>query len=472
MRMSEERMVDESEIMVREEAAFSAALRPGAALSFFFVCLFIAAIYARPEDIFPSVGALHLTFLLGTCAVASFLWSLFSGVVSLTWPRELRIIFLLTVWFAAGVPFAYWRGGSFQVLTEIWLKTVLIFFLLTQTLVTLKRIRAVLWVIILSELVVTAYSLAAPSQETWKTCLGCGAGGVGDRMVGINQGFLYWNVLGIALGMTLPYMAALFIAKPSVLRSGLLAATTISMLWMQVLTASRSGTLVVGFSVLLTSLLIARGSPRGRIVRTGTVLALVVTICLAPAVFWERISTVMDDHSAAINTPEASADMSKQERFALLMRSVTYTIEHPLFGLGLGNFDVANGSELQTPEAWIGSHNTFTQVSSEGGIPALLLFLALLATALSGMKRVMRLTAEDPHRFELNLMARATLVSLLSFILGAFFAHKGYDYYVYAGPIAIAVGLQQIVATEQTTFVPVSRNLTSQPQQLSPGWTL
>lgn len=470
--MSEERLIDESGIVMREHPPSSAELRPGAALSFFFVCLFIVAIYARPEDVFPSVGQLHLTFLLGTCAVVSFLWSLFSGDVSLIWSGELRLVLLLTVWFAAGVPFAYWRGGSLMVLTQTWLKTVLIFFLLTQTLVTLKRIRAVLWAIILSELVVTAYSLAAPSQETWKACLGCGTGGVGDRMVGINQGFLYWNVLGIALGMTLPFMAALFIARPSVLRSGLLAATTVSMLWMQVLTASRSGTLVAAFSVILTSFLVARGSPRGRIVRTGTVLALVVTICLAPAVFWERISTIVDDHSAPIHTTEASADLSKQERFTLLMRSVTYTMEHPLFGLGLGNFDVANGNDLQTSEAWIGSHNTYTQISSEAGIPALLLFLALLTTVLRSMKRVMRLTAEDPQRFELDLMARATLVSLLSFALGAFFAHKGYDYYVYTGPIAIAVGIQQIVATGQKTSVLVSRNLASQPQQLSPGWTL
>lgn len=470
--MNEERLIDESEIVVREDAISSAELRPGAPLSFSFVCLFIVAIYARPEDVFPSVGALHLTFLLGACAVVSFLWSLFSGDVSLIWPRELRIILLLTMWFAAGVPFAYWRGGSLQVLTETWLKTVLIFFLLTQTLVTLKRIRAVLWAIILSELVVTAYSLVAPSGETWKACLGCATGGAADRMVGVSQGFLYWNVLGIALGMTLPYMAALFITKPSILRSSLLAATTVSMLWMQVLTASRSGTVVVGFSVLLTSVLVARGSPRGKTVRTGTVLAMVATICLAPAVFWERISTITEEQPPAVGTVEASADLSKQERFTLLMRSVTYTIEHPLFGLGLGNFDVANGNDLQNPEAWIGSHNTYTQISSEAGIPALLLFLALLTTVVRSMKRVMRLTAEDPQRFELDLMARATLVSLLSFALGALFAHKGYDYYAYTGPIAIAVGIQHIATSKQIASAPVSRSLASQTQEFSTGWTL
>lgn len=449
-------------MVVREDATSSAELRPGAALSFFFVCLFMVAIYARPEDIFPSVGAAHLTFILGACAAASFLWSLFSGDVSLTWSRELRIILLLTAWFAAGVPFAYWRSGSLQVLTETWLKTVLIFFLLTQTLITLKRIRVVLWAIVLSALVVTLYSLAASSR----------GGEIGQRVIGISRGFLCWNFLGIALGVIIPYMAALFIAKRSAIRSILLAATIASMSWLQVLTASRSGTLVVAFSVILTCLLVSSGSSRGRIVRMGTVSALLVTICLAPGVFWERISTITDNDAAPANTEAGSADMSKQERFTLLMQSVTCTMEHPLFGLGLGNFNVASGSNSYSSVAWLGTHNTYTQISSEAGVPALLLYLALLYTVLNNMKQVMLVTNHDPQSVELNLMARASIVSLLSFVFAAFFAHIGYEYYVYTVPIAVAVGIRQITAARQIASMPFGRDLLSQPQHLSPGWTL
>jgi O-antigen ligase len=461
---------DQDCVELQKDVAASNEPRPGGTLSFVFVCLFIVAIYARPEDVFPIVAQVHLTFLLGMCAGAFFLWSLLFGDVSLFWSRELQLILFLTAWFTAGVPFAYWRGGSLQVLTETWLKTVLIFSLLTQTLVTLKRVRTVLWAIILSELTVTVYSLAAPSQLTLG-CVGCGAGrGSGERMIGVSNGFLYWNLVGIALGMIIPYMAALFIERPSALRSTLLAATAVSMMWMQVLTASRSGTVVAVFAVILTSLLVCRGSPRGKVVRWGTMIALLVTICLAPSVFWERVATIVDD-SAPANAVEASAVVSKDDHLQLLTRSVTFTIEHPFFGLGLGNFAVANGNELQEAEAWLGTHNTFTQISSEAGIPALLLFLALLITVLRGMKRVMRLT-EDPQSVELNLMARATLVSLLSFMLGAFFAHKGYDYYVYTGPIAVAVGVQRIAVARQKAFASVDPSLASQPQDLSRGWTL
>lgn len=471
MHMSEERLINESGIVLREDAAPSTELHPGAGLSFFFVCLFVVAIYARPEDVFPSVGELHLTFLLGICAAASFLWSLVSGDASLTWSRELQLILFLTAWFAAGVPFAYWRGGSFQVLTETWLKTVLIFFLLTQTLVTLKRARVVLWAVILSELIVTIYSLAAPSELTWG-CVGCEAGrGSGGRMVGVSNGFLYWNLVGIALGMIIPYMAALFIEKSSTLRSALLAATAVSMMWMQVLTASRSGTVVAVFSVILTSLVVCRSSPRGNVVRWGAVIALLVTICLAPGVFWERIATIVDD-SASANAVEASAAQSKDEHVDLLKRSVTLTLEHPLFGLGLGNFSVVNGSETQGPDSWMGTHNTFTQISSEAGLPALLLYVALLYAVLHNMKQVVRETNDDPQKIELNLMARASIVSLLSFILGAFFAHKAYDYYVYTVPIAVAVGVYRIAAANPKTSLAVDPSLASSPQHLNTGWTL
>src|SRR5690349_21596552 len=129
-------------------------------LCFFFTCAFVAAIYARPEDIFPIIGQFRVTFVLGVCAGATFLWSLFVGEAPILWHRETRLILWMTVWFTASVPFAYWRTGSLDVLLQSWLKTTFIVFLLAQTLISLSRIRTVIWIILLSELAVTAYSLA------------------------------------------------------------------------------------------------------------------------------------------------------------------------------------------------------------------------------------------------------------------------------------------------------------------------
>jgi O-antigen ligase len=116
--------------------------------------------------------------------------------------------------------------------------------------------------------------------------------------------------------------------------------------------------------------------------------------------------------------------------------------------LGLGNFVVANGTDVGQPGAWEGTHNTFTEISSEAGLPALFLFLGLLATALRNIKRIGKTFFNNPEGLELNLMARATLASLLSFAFGALFAHLAYEYYLFY-LVAIGVGMQQVARTMQ-----------------------
>ena len=422
-------------------------------LTFFFLWLFTVAVFARPEDIFPSLAPLHLTFVFGVCAGVTYLGALLWGHARLLWTRELTIVLLLTAWYIAGVPFALWRHGSFQTLTDVWLKTLLIFFLLTQALVTLDRIRKLLWAIILSELVVASLSIVLSSKAIW----------LGDRMLGFNLGILGWNFLGIAEAVTIPYVAAIFVARRSVLETSVLAAALISMTWMLVLTASRSGFLDVVFSTALTSLLVLRGSSRGKIIGAAIALAVVVAISLAPQVFWERVGTMWDGPGASANKVAASARQSEEERGTLLTRSLEYTLEHPMFGLGLGNFVVANGTDVGQPGAWEGTHNTFTEISSEAGVPALFLFLGLLATALRNIKRIGKTLLNNPGVVELNLMARATLASLVSFAFGALFAHLAYEYYLFY-LVAIGVGIQQVARTVQAISLAPASAFASSPR--------
>ncbi|HWZ46045.1 MAG TPA: O-antigen ligase family protein [Candidatus Saccharimonadales bacterium] len=406
---------------------------------FLFLWLFTVAVYARPEDIFPFLGTLHLTFTCGLLAGVTYLLAWLSGRARPFWTKEMGVILLLTAWYIVGLPFALWRGGSFQVLVNVWLKTVLIFFLLTQTLLTMERIRALLWAIILSELVVTGFSIIEASSVAW----------VGGRMLGVSLGILGWNFLGIAAAMTIPYIAALFMLQRSFLKAGLLITASASMLWMLVLTASRGGLLSVVLSVGLTLLLVLRGSARGRLTGMAIVLALFAAIALAPKVLWQRLGTVWNASDIYADQVAASAAASQEDHIAVLDRSVRYTLEHPVFGLGLGNFQVASGIELHQPGAWVGTHNTFTEVSSEAGIPALVMLTALLAMAVRNMRIAGRTPASSFEGMELNLMARATLVSLLSFIFGGFFVHVAYEYYSFY-PVAVAVAIRSLAQAHRS----------------------
>jgi O-antigen ligase len=331
----------------------------------------------------------------------------------------------------------------------VWLKTLFIFFLLTQTLLTLKRIRALLWAIILSELAVTGFSIIQSSKVTW----------VGERMLGFNQGILGWNFLGIAAAVTLPYIAAILVLTRSALKSALLITASLSMMWMLMLTASRGGVLNVVFSVVLTWLFVLCGSVRGRIIGAGIILAMVLAVCLAPTVLWQRLGTIWGDPDIYAGQVAASAEESKEDHLSVLVRSIQYTLEHPIFGLGLGNFQVASGTELGQPSAWMGTHNTFTEISSEAGIPALLLFLGLIVTAMRNVGKAGALI-QGPEGMELQLIARATKASLLSFAFGAFFAHLAYEYYCFY-PLAVAVGVQHVAER----YAPLA--LRTRPIQLS-----
>src|SRR5579864_1032763 len=95
----------------------------GTALAFAFVLLFTFAAFGRPEDIVSVLGSLHLTFIFGACAGLAYVRAHLMGRARIRWTRELKLVLALTAWFILGVPFAYWRGGSVHVLTDVWFKT-------------------------------------------------------------------------------------------------------------------------------------------------------------------------------------------------------------------------------------------------------------------------------------------------------------------------------------------------------------
>jgi O-antigen ligase len=443
-------------LAVQKQARTQADRKPPGKWTFFFLLLFTVAVYARPQDIFPSLDALHLPLVLGICSVVAYLGGLLSGNSSLYFPRELQIVVLLTLWYMAGIPFAFWRSGSLQVFLQIWVKTLVAFFLLTQSLVTLKRIRWLAWAIILSEFVVTGMTLIERKRAVWD----------GERLWGFNHGIFGWNYFGIAIAMTIPYLAVLFLSRRSLLRTTLIFGACLCLMWMLVLTGSRSGPMIVTLSIVLTFFLILRRSSRGRITSFVVAVILLMALAEAPQVLWTRLGTLWTNSDVTTDQVAASAEESTRDRTALLQSAIRYTLEHPLLGLGLGNFMVTNGTQSGQASSWAVTHNTFTQISSEAGIPALCFFAGLLVMVIRNMATIGKVLPADPAVRELPLMARATLVSVVSFAFGGLFANLAYDYYVFYS-IAIAVGLQ-VVARSVRDGRPVVVEKRTRTAQLFP----
>jgi O-antigen ligase len=206
-------------------------------------------------------------------------------------------------------------------------------------------------------------------------------------------------------------------------------------------TGSRAG--VVGLGVMALVLFIL-GTLRTRIlIATIAAMAAVAVVAFVPAVV-----------SRLIPSSQRGADSdSARARQTLLETSLAVTLGSPLFGVGPGNFAffvAEEGRSRGVEWAPMNTHNAYTQVSSETGIPGLLLFVLLIAFSLRNAISLYRqsgpkgLTPDE----EIRLLTRGFLLSLTGILTCVFFLSEGYNMMVLLW-LGIAAGLRQLLPEPQ-----------------------
>jgi O-antigen ligase len=141
--------------------------------------------------------------------------------------------------------------------------------------------------------------------------------------------------------------------------------------------------------------------------------------------------------------------------------SVRVTIDHPLLGVGPGMFGDATASDQTAREAklaWRQTHNTYTQISSECGIPALLFYLFALVYAMRFSLRAGRRLRSFPGLKRLADTADALFLALLLFAVGACFGSFAYSFYFpvlagVAGAFERAVNNELALAAAQASTI-------------------
>jgi O-antigen ligase len=141
------------------------------------------------------------------------------------------------------------------------------------------------------------------------------------------------------------------------------------------------------------------------------------------SIFFGRIAGAMDNGSA-------------EARKELLQTSLQLMAQHPIVGVGPGNFPVVTGS-------WKVAHNTYTEMGAEGGIPALLLFLLVLLTAFRSVLSV-RGSALYNQDKDAQILAGALVAAFGAYVMGAFFSDTAYNLFPYF-LIAYAIGLRRVM---------------------------
>ena len=138
-------------------------------------------------------------------------------------------------------------------------------------------------------------------------------------------------------------------------------------------------------------------------------------------------------------TKSIAAAGSAEQRKELLIRSLQVTAEHPLFGIGPGNFEVVSGN-------WHVTHDSYTQISAEGGIPAFFLYVLILGYAIANLRNVRKYRKSSKR---IRLFSMALEASLAAYLVGSFFASDAYQLFPYC-LVAYTTALVLIVQRSRT----------------------
>lgn len=396
--------------------------------AFFGLMLFMVVYFARPEDWIPGLSAVPLAKIAGVLIFFALLLS----VDNIRWnmPPEVTFLTLLVaqLWLAA-VFSTVWRGGAVSVMLDF-SKVLPLFLVIYLAVRSMKRLRSILFVQAVCVAVIAAVSVVNAHE-------------LAGRLQGALSG-IYGNPndLALIIDISLPLCLALALTSRQIWKKIAWTAAMLVMVYAVVLTASRAGTIAFGVAAIIC---LWHFGVKGRR------FYLLLLVPAAAIVFWLYAGKTLEQRfqetnvSSTANSQEATAAASAEQRKALLIRSLQATAEHPLFGVGPDDFPIISGN-------WHVTHDSYTQVSAEGGIPAFLLYVLILGYAIVNLRNARRYRKSSKR---LRLFSMALEASLAAYLVGSIFGSEAYQLFPYC-LIASTSALRLIVQRDRAASIPLS----------------
>lgn len=396
---------------------------------FWALTAFTLVMILAPQNYFPVLKPLHIALVTGAFASGAYLMSRFSGTTLP--PRHSPAMMygaFLFVWAVLLVPFSLWPGGSFGTIFNVFVKALIIFWLLGRVVNSVHRLGTVAWLLSLISIPLSLSAVMAFLH-----------GGMGnadlthglERITGYDAGLTSNpNDLALMINLTLPLTVGLLLSARRKVVCVSLALVALLDVVAVVLTYSRGGfiTLIMIVGAYLACL-------KGR-ARIGLVMILLsfglVAIPMIPSGYWSRLDTITDI--------QADRTDSAQQRWAGMVDATKIVAAHPVIGAGAG-MDILALNEVRG-DTWRHVHNIYLEYAVDLGIPGLLLFLLLYYRALKSASAARRLAAGRAEHARFYRLSEGIWIALIAFGVSAFFHPVAYEFYFYyfAG-LAVAVGV-------------------------------
>jgi O-antigen ligase len=379
-----------------------------------------------------------------------------------------RALLFFTFWMACCVPTSVWRGGSWLLLRDGWFFSFVVFLATAGLIVNFQQCRKATYTVAWAFLALTVIARFWGSTEET------------GRLFLPNGKFSNPNEMAQALLLGMPLWWMVLLDAGGALKKVFAAGVMFFMLVMVSKCGSRGA--LIAFAVTVFCVFM-RAPIMGKLkLIVGGFLVLAVVIAIMPGKLLRRYTTFNEEQTveAGLTTSdydaalEGNAVNSTKQRQALLKTSLRFTIQHPLFGVGPGMFTVAEDADAKEQGkrrgSWQGTHNSYTQVSSEMGFPGAIAYIAAIIISLKRTSRLHARTKDDPRLKQIANSAICLHYCLVVYAVSVFF-----DYIAYSAMLSVFGGLA--AALDVTSSAEIQR-LTAGPanpepvpfEQFRPNW--
>ena len=394
------------------------SLKRGHALSYAGLFLFTLVLYFRPYDF--GFGEAPYAFWIAVATLVCFVAAQLGLEGTLTIrPREVNLILLLTGLALLSIPFAISPGEAWGTFSEKLIKTVLMFIVMVNVVRTERRLKGLLFIMLAAGLMVGLSAFNAYRAGDL-TIDGYRVAGMGSNLFG-NP-----NDMALYLLVMTPIAAALFLGTRTPHKKIFYGVCVVLFIVGIVVSYSRGGFL--GLMAVMAVMTWKLGRRKRLTVTLVSAILLAVFLALAPGNYALRV--------ASIFIPGLDPVGSSSARQNLLITSLNVALHHPLLGVGMDNFHMLGAHEQV-------SHNAYTQVAAELGIPALVMYVMFMVAPLRRLRRVERETFAEGRRSPYYYFSIGLQASLVGYMVSSFFASVAYLWYVYY-LVGFAVCLRRI----------------------------
>lgn len=384
-------------------------LKRGHVITFAALFIFTVVLYGRPAEFYPSVWTNSLALIIGVMTLACFLATQVSLEGNLTSrPSEVNLVLLFMLTGLLSIPLAIDPAIAWAEFSATFIRGILIFIVIINVVRTEARLKALLFLavataIVLSVQAMNDYRLGLMTVEGYRAA-GRGKGIFGNT-----------NDMALHLVTMLPISVAFFFGTRKALWKTIHAVCAGFMLFGILLSYSRGA--FIGVMVVIVFFALRLGKRSRFEIALLVVAAGAAMILLAPSGYGDRLLSIF--------MPAMDSNGSADTRRGELFRSLYVALRHPLLGIGMGNY------QPNMSYKGLVTHNSYTQVASEMGMTALVLYTMFVVSPLRKLSTVARETVGVRSNSNFYYLALGLQASLLVYMVSSFFLSVAYAWNVY-----------------------------------------